>query len=56
MRRGGLDWEVHRIETRGALVEALEGGDIAVIVSDNTLPGMTGFEALRDAQLALKAE
>jgi PAS domain S-box-containing protein len=50
LRRGGLEWEIHRVDRRDALIDALESEDIGVIVCDNTLPGMTGFEALREAQ------
>ena len=50
LRQGGLDWDVCRVDTREAMIAALETDDVALIVSDNALPSFTGFEALREAQ------
>jgi two-component sensor histidine kinase len=46
LRKGSFEVEALRVETRAALLEALDAGGWDVVVSDYNLPGFSGTEAL----------
>lgn len=50
LRRGGYEPSYVRVETEGALRVALDEGAWDVILSDYSLPGFTGLDALRVVQ------
>lgn len=55
LRRDGLNCEIKRVETRPQLVDALTRSDCDLILSDYTLPGFNGMQALEVA-LALRPQ
>ena len=42
-----LGWQVERVASGGAVVEAAERGGVAVVLMDVQMPGMDGYEATR---------
>jgi signal transduction histidine kinase len=50
LEAGGLEHEMERVESEDALAAALEGGGFDVILSDYSLPGFSGTEALELAR------
>jgi signal transduction histidine kinase len=50
VERARPEWQVHWVKTEDAYCRALEAGGHAVILSDYTLPGFSGAEALELAQ------
>jgi two-component system cell cycle sensor histidine kinase/response regulator CckA len=46
LRRGGFDVIHQRVDTSSALISALETGDWDVVISDYSMPGFSGAEAL----------
>ncbi len=53
LRKGGLDCDLRRVETAAEFTEALEGFGPDLILSDYTLPGFDGQDALRRARARL---
>ena len=53
LRKGGLDCDTRRVETAAQFTEALEGFRPDLILSDYTLPGFDGQDALRHAHARL---
>lgn len=49
LQKEGFDNEIHRVETREQLFEALEHSSYDLILSDCTLPQFSGFQALEIA-------
>jgi PAS domain S-box-containing protein len=47
LQEGGFHPQVHRVETRAELTQALEEGDWDLILADHHLPGFSGTEALQ---------
>jgi PAS domain S-box-containing protein len=50
LRQAGKDWDIVRVDTRGAFVAALDEGGFSIIVSDYRLPSYDGLQALREAK------
>jgi PAS domain S-box-containing protein len=50
LREAGLPWDIVRVETRDAFVDALEKGGFDIILSDYRLPTYDGLEALRETR------
>jgi signal transduction histidine kinase len=46
----GLDWEIVRVDTREAFVNALESQTFDIVLSDFQLPAFNGLEALRETR------
>ncbi len=50
LRKGGYKVEYERVDEREALVEALETGNWDLVISDYSMPRLTGLEALNIVQ------
>jgi two-component system cell cycle sensor histidine kinase/response regulator CckA len=50
LNENGFDCRVRRVETRHQLLNALDEPDYKLVLSDCTLPGYSGLEALRDVR------
>ena len=50
LQEAGLEWEVVRVDTREAFVNALESQAFDIVLSDVQLPAFNGLEALRETR------
>jgi PAS domain S-box-containing protein len=50
LREGGVNWDVHWVDSRPAFLAALDKGGFDIVVSDYSLPSFDGMEALREVR------
>src|SRR4051812_187214 len=51
LHEAGLEWDVVRVDTREAFVNALEHEPFDLVLSDFQLPAFNGHDALRETRL-----